>query len=371
MDPATIKMILTAVKTALSSENGRKILVGIAIVTLCITSFLFQFIFSETCVVAFVFGGSGSSSSSASSQPQVIGSLPMPAEGEITNPYGKSTDSKTNKQSFNPGIDIGTAWHCAIKSIADGTVYKVVNADPVYGNYIVIKHDISGKTFYSMYAYLAAIVVAKNAEVKQGDVIGMEGGEPGQDPNPGKSTVHHLHFEIWLTSKSNSYTDPTKYILTVSSNLVAFLEKEEGFSAVPYQGVDSQNSTIGYGHVIQTGEKFTTLTPEQAETLLISDLSSDVASVQNEFQGINLSQNQIDALDSLCYNLGPDIWSSINLTDDIKANLPADVIKNDFESLDYVNGAAVPGLLQRRDDEFQLYENGVYLDVSASSSESQ
>lgn len=158
--------------------------------------------------------------------------------------------------------------------------------------------------------------------------------------------------------------------LSVSSNLVEFIENHEGFSATPYRGVDAQNLTIGYGHVIQPSElsKYTTLTKDQAETLLMNDLNTDVSSVQNEFQNLNLSQNQYDALVDLSYNLGQNIWDGIDLTTDIKAGASADVIKIDFECLDSCNGTVVQGLVNRRNDEYEMFEYGIYAGVSDSSS---
>lgn len=147
----------------------------------------------------------------------------------------------------------------------------------------------------------------------------------------------------------------------VSDSLVQFIKDHEGFSPTPYRGVDSWNLTIGYGHVIEPGENYAFLTEDQATDLLKQDLAVFIASVDKEFQGVNLRQSQIDALVSLCYNLGPNIWGSINLTNDVKTSAPADVIKRDFEALDHVKGTVVLGLLRRRDAEYEMYEYGYYL----------
>ena len=47
--------------------------------------------------------------------------------------------------------------------------------------------------------------------VKQGEVIGLEGGDPDSDPNPGNSTGHHLHFEI-RKSQSGDFLNPREYL---------------------------------------------------------------------------------------------------------------------------------------------------------------
>lgn len=147
---------------------------------------------------------------------------------------------------------------------------------------------------------------------------------------------------------------------SLSDKGIDFLERHEGFSPTPYRGVDYQNETIGYGHVIQPGENFTYLTVDEADLLFREDLQRYEKSVKDEFKDVPLSTNQYDALVSLCYNLGVNIWPQINLTDDVKANASADVIEADFLRLDHVNGEEVEGLKNRREAEFDIFENGDY-----------
>lgn len=146
----------------------------------------------------------------------------------------------------------------------------------------------------------------------------------------------------------------------VSDSLIVFIEKWEGFMPNWYNdGYGTQ--TIGYGHIEALPPGFATpLTTISADELLRTDLTSYIASVQAEFAGVNLKQNQINALVSLCYNLGPNIWSKASLTNDIKSQAPADVIQRDFEALDHVKGAESAGLLNRRMAEYQVFENDVY-----------
>lgn len=146
----------------------------------------------------------------------------------------------------------------------------------------------------------------------------------------------------------------------VSDNLVMYIKLKEGFSALPYRGLDSQNETIGYGHMIRPGETFTYLTKPKAHQLLIQDLSMFIGSVRRNFANVPLTQNQFDALVSLCYNLGPNIWPRISLTGDIKKDASMSVIEQDFLSLDHVNGVVVLGLYNRRMEEFEIYKNGNY-----------
>jgi lysozyme len=151
--------------------------------------------------------------------------------------------------------------------------------------------------------------------------------------------------------------------LAVSKNLIAFMESWEGYYATGYSSLDYWNVTIGYGHVELPGESFTSLTKSEAEQLLLTDLQSQgyIKSVQKEFSGCNLSQNKFDALVDLSYNLGTNIWSSINLTDDIKSGASGAVLRHDFDALDYCNGVASTGLLRRREAEWTMFTQNKYV----------
>lgn len=153
-------------------------------------------------------------------------------------------------------------------------------------------------------------------------------------------------------------TDPGNMI--ASNAAVSFIASYEGFSATAYRGVDYQNLTIGYGHVIMPGESFISLTKDQALTLLKIDLAGYVKSVNNEF-GTILNQNKFDALVSFCYNTSKGVWSQANLTNDIKSGASNAVLKTDFTNWSHCNGAVVQGLLNRRLDEWEMFVYGDYV----------
>lgn len=81
-----------------------------------------------------------------------------------------------------------------------------------YGNCVEIMHNINGKEIYSFYAHLAKICVNVNDNVSSNTIIGIQGGDPKTDPNPGYSTGSHLHFEIREKSGYGNDIDPFKYI---------------------------------------------------------------------------------------------------------------------------------------------------------------
>ena len=135
----------------------------------------------------------------------------MTCEYVITSEYGERIHPITGATSFHSGIDIVGEHHTEILAVADGEVtYAGVQSG--YGNCVEIKHIVNGETIYSFYAHLSRIDVTVGQTVSQADVIGLEGGNPESDPNPGTSTGHHLHFELRSASGSGNSLNLNNYI---------------------------------------------------------------------------------------------------------------------------------------------------------------
>jgi len=146
----------------------------------------------------------------------------------------------------------------------------------------------------------------------------------------------------------------------ISPEGIGFIADYESFYSEPYRGLDSQNQTIGYGHVIVSGENFESLTEEEAKALLKKDLNSFVDSVNLMIIGLSLSQNQFDALVSFAYNCGGSALNNSTLLKDIKANSKIEKIKEDFLMWCNCNGERALGLYRRRFDEFEMYDSDDY-----------
>lgn len=133
--------------------------------------------------------------------------ITLPISGVITSGYGLRTDPISGTYSKHTGIDISGLHHDTVRSIDNGIV-TYTGSQSGYGNCIEIKHD----NYYSFYAHLSKIKVSQGQSINKGDVIGIEGGDPYSDPNPGYSTGHHLHFEIRNTSGYGHDINPSGYI---------------------------------------------------------------------------------------------------------------------------------------------------------------
>jgi murein DD-endopeptidase MepM/ murein hydrolase activator NlpD len=106
----------------------------------------------------------------------------------ITSGYGPRTPEIIDGRKgadFHTGIDMAAPKGTAVRSIMDGTVNKVIENDPVYGNNLTITH---GADFQSLYAHLDTVTVKQGDPVAGGEIIGTVG-------STGFSTGPHLHFE--------------------------------------------------------------------------------------------------------------------------------------------------------------------------------
>ena len=110
---------------------------------------------------------------------------------ETTSGFGQRGSGRHN------GVDLKADSGTRVLSIADGEVIKSDDNDTNgFGGRILIKHILAdGKPYYSQYGHLRKRYVKVGETVTAGEKIGESGGGPN-DPNKGRSTGPHLHFEI-------------------------------------------------------------------------------------------------------------------------------------------------------------------------------
>ncbi len=102
----------------------------------------------------------------------------------------------------------------------------------------------------------------------------------------------------------NNHGKPREFV--VSNEYIEFVKQYEEFLPEPTRGIDNNNLTIGYGHVIKKGESFTSITEEEAVELLLSDLEKIMKKVNETIERHNLcfNQNQYDGLVDMVFNKG-------------------------------------------------------------------
>jgi murein DD-endopeptidase MepM/ murein hydrolase activator NlpD len=137
---------------------------------------------------------------------------PVEPQGSwISSSYGMRVSPFTGKEQFHPGVDIAGAERTPILSPAKGTV-AFVGKDGPLGMSVRIKHD---SVYETTYGHLHSASVKKGQHVDRGEVIGHIG-------NSGRSTGHHLHYEIAKNGKS---VNPLQYMSDwKNDNLVMLAE---------------------------------------------------------------------------------------------------------------------------------------------------
>jgi lysozyme len=104
---------------------------------------------------------------------------------------------------------------------------------------------------------------------------------------------------------TDKYTKIEENLMAIAKSTLDFITKEEGARNKAYK--DTKGLwTIGVGHLIKDSEKellSAVLTDAQVEDLLRKDLEWCSHAVESSVK-VPLTQNQFDALYSLCFNIG-------------------------------------------------------------------
>lgn len=167
--------------------------------------------------------------------------------------------------------------------------------------------------------------------------------------------------------------------MKMSDNGIAALKKQEGSvkqdgKHVVYNdqtgkpvptGVPLPNgATIGYGHLVKPGEDFRGGITERAATeLLRADVGAAERAVHDNITA-PITQNQYDALVMLAYNIGSDAFQKstvvqyVNNPDTASSKYPS--LKSAWDAWNKSGGKVMPGLVNRRDYEFKIYNTGAY-----------
>ena len=135
---------------------------------------------------------------------------------------------------------------------------------------------------------------------------------------------------------------------------VAMIKQLEGLQLTAYQD-QTGRWTIGYGHTGPDVHAGLTITPAQAEQLLERDLAAAVAAVNRAVTSV-INQSQFDALVDFAFNLGCGSLLASTLLRLVNAG-DFTAAAQQFLLWDHAGGLVVPGLLERRRAELQLFES--------------
>ena len=116
--------------------------------------------------------------------------------------------------------------------------------------------------------------------------------------------------------------------------------------------------TVGYGHTGKDVKPGMTITREEAEALLKKDIERFEIGVEKVIdENITLTSNQFSALVSFSFNVGLENFKKSTLLKLINSGHKDDLelIHKQFSRWVYANKKVLPGLVKRREAEFDLY----------------
>lgn len=134
----------------------------------------------------------------------------------------------------------------------------------------------------------------------------------------------------------------------------ALIRKFEGFAESMYL-CPAGKPTIGYGHVIRSGEPMPQkISQDDAARLLVKDVKATEQAVCRLVE-VGITQNQFDALVCLAYNIGVTAFANstlLKLLNEGNMNAAA----KQFLRWVYAGPKKPEGLIRRRAEEMALFE---------------
>ena len=130
--------------------------------------------------------------------PPKKGLFMWPMEGTLTQGYGNTGFTRLG-YNYHNGLDIAAPAGRQIYAVYDGVVEDTGMGQGAYGNWVTIRHTVTGgRQLISLYAHMSSFKVKNGQKVKMGDLVGFEG-------NTGNTTRllygphrgYHLHFTIF------------------------------------------------------------------------------------------------------------------------------------------------------------------------------
>jgi lysozyme len=134
---------------------------------------------------------------------------------------------------------------------------------------------------------------------------------------------------------------------------ITLIKRFEGFSAKPYADA-AGFPTIGYGHLIRSGEQFPpVITESQADALLRSDIHIAERAVLRLIN-VPLTDEQYGALVSFTFNLGGAALQRSTLRSRLNRSDYADAA-DEFPKWVWAGGKKLRGLIRRREAEREMF----------------
>ncbi len=145
--------------------------------------------------------------------------------------------------------------------------------------------------------------------------------------------------------------------MQASDKIKEVIKRFEGLRLKAYK--DSKGIwTIGYGHTLNV-KPGQVITKEEADELFERDLASFEKQLKPHLNDIKLSQNQYDAIVSLCYNIGVGAF--------VRSSIYKHLVRKEYNKAAdafllyvYAGGQVLSGLQRRRRKERKIFLTGEY-----------
>jgi hypothetical protein len=156
----------------------------------------------------------------------------------ITSDFGPRSKPCATCSSYHEGLDIGADVGANVLATADGTVRQIVENNSTAGTYVTVEH---ADGYWSRYLHLSRYDVAVGDAVRQGQILGLSGGQAGAW-GAGSSQAPHLHFEIWQgqPKQGGSALDPE----TLLAKEVRAMTKQQASSLFGRLASGGGNTTL-------------------------------------------------------------------------------------------------------------------------------
>jgi lysozyme len=169
-----------------------------------------------------------------------------------------------------------------------------------------------------------------------------------------------------VKQRSNAHHQE-EHTMEIGTAGLALIEEFEGCVLTAYWDKYGKVWTIGYGTTSSADDgeirEGMQITKQEATDFLRNTINREIIPTLQMAETVRrtktnryLNQNQIDALCSIAYNVGPGVLtSSHTLGGDLIKGAPAGRIAQDFLSYDDSGGEVLPGLVRRREAERRLF----------------
>lgn len=151
---------------------------------------------------------------------------------------------------------------------------------------------------------------------------------------------------------SGQFCENIKQDKNMSVKSTTIIKTSEGCELTAYK-CPADVWTIGYGHTGDDVYEGLVISKEIAESLLESDLDTFSDNV-NRLVVVELTQNQFDALVSLCYNIGAGNFGNSTLLKLLNQH-DYDGASKEFNKWRKAGGKILKGLVRRREKETKLF----------------